>query len=361
MTHALSYSVAYVVPMSLLSGLIWGGWFAVATPIVLFVVTPLVDELIPRSTDNASSEEEKTRLGTALYDWVVRLWLPVQVSLMIWTLMEALSGTRPIWEIMGLVLSAGLVGGAGINVAHELMHRKNKFDKALAELLTGSVTYTHFCVEHVYGHHKKVATKNDPATSRFGESLYQFLPRTLLGSLVSFWEIETNLVARKKGQLAWYKDRRVRYALEQGVVYGAVAIAFGVIGMAVWFAMGFIAACMLEVVNYLEHYGLERTEKRAGQFERVQPHHSWSSAHRLTGLLLFGLPRHADHHYLASRPYSILRHYDDCPQLPAGYATMFLLALCPPLWFRVMNPRVMRIRDGRDVATFGTEPAPSRA
>jgi alkane 1-monooxygenase len=247
---------------------------------------------------------------------------------------------------MGIVLSVGILGGTGINVAHELVHRKNKWDKALAELLTWSVTYTHFCVEHVYGHHKKVATPNDPATSRFNESIYRFLPRSLFGGVLSFWHIETSLVENRRKPSPWFEDRRIRYPLGLVLGYTMIGVWLGFSAVLLWLVMGLIGSTMLEIVNYVEHYGLERDCRANGRFERVQPHHSWSSTHRITGWLLFGLPRHADHHFLASRPYPILRNHVEAPQLPAGYATMFLLALVPPLWFAVMNPRAEAVRNG---------------
>ena len=326
--------------MTVFGGASLGGWFAFATPFVFFVITPIVDEIVPRATTNADMEEERRRTENPAYTWIVRAWFPVQMAAMIFALWQLMNADLSVLEYVGIILSTGILGGTGINVAHELMHRTNKFDKALAELLTWSVTYTHFCVEHIYGHHKKVATIEDPATSRLNQTVYAFVPRSLWGGLRSFWTIETHLVTRRRGRLSWYEDRRIRYALELIAGYAVVGAVFGLSGILAWFAFGIISSTMLEIVNYLEHYGLERDEVRAGKYERVQPHHSWSSSHRVTGWLLFGLPRHADHHFLANRPYEILRHYEECPQLPAGYATMLLVALVPPLWFRVMNPRV---------------------
>jgi alkane 1-monooxygenase len=220
------------------------------------------------------------------------------------------------------------------------MHRKTKLHRAGAEILMTSVSYTHFCVEHVLGHHRKVATAEDPATSRFGESFYRFYPRTLIGSLVSAWRLEGER-CRKRGISAWsLRNRRTRYALVLAAVYAGVGLAFGPLGLGLFIAQGVVAFSLLEAINYIEHYGLTRRRLASGRFERVRPEHSWNSAHRVSNWYLFNLARHSDHHYLASREYDRLRHHGSAPQLPSGYAAMVLAALVPPLWFRIMNPRV---------------------
>ena len=349
--HALPYLIGFIVPLTVLVAAQVGGYLAFLTPMVFFVLTPILDEVIPRAEQNLDEEQTEAVKANPVYDWLIRVWFPVQFSVMVFALWRLTTADFFWYESLGIVLSVGILGGTGINVAHELMHRKNKWDKALAELLTWSVTYTHFCVEHIYGHHKKVATPNDPATSRFNESIYRFLPRSLLGGVLSFWHIETSLIQKRRQPTEWYNDRRIRYALGLIVGYAMIGMLTGFIGILLWLAIGLIASTMLEIVNYVEHYGLERDCKSNGKFERVQPHHSWSSTHRITGWLLFGLPRHADHHFLASRPYPILRNHQEAPQLPAGYASMFLLALVPPLWFAVMNPRVDAVRNGTVVVS----------
>jgi alkane 1-monooxygenase len=342
--RAVPYLLGFVVPLTVLLSAQFGGGLAFLTPISFFMITPILDELLPKNERNLSESEEEVAQGNALYDWVIRAWLPVQISTMVFVVWRLTTVDFAWYESLGIVLSTGILGGTGINVAHELMHRRNKWDRGLAELLTWSVTYTHFCVEHIYGHHKKVATPDDPASARFDEPVYAFIPRSLLGGLLSFWRIESELVRRKSKRTQWYRDRRVRYVLEWLIGYACIGLCFGAMGGLYWLMIGLTAATMLEIVNYVEHYGLEREQNALGKYERVKLHHSWSSTHRITGWLLFGLPRHADHHFLASRPYSILRNYADTPQLPAGYAAMFLLSLVPPLWFGVMNPRVDEVR-----------------
>ena len=236
---------------------------------------------------------------------------------------------------MGIV-----AGGGGINVAHELMHRSAPLPRAAAEILMTLVTYPHFCVEHILGHHRNVATPEDPASARRGEMVYLFFLRTVFGGLRSAWHLEGQRVVKKKLRPFGWSDRRMRHPMLVVAVYAAVGLAFGWTGIAVFFGQSVVAVALLEVINYVEHYGLSRQQNPDGRYERVMPKHSWNSAHRLTGWYLFNLPRHADHHYEARRPYNELRHLEDSPQLPLGYATMVIIALVPPLWFWMMNPRV---------------------
>ncbi|MEM6369798.1 MAG: alkane 1-monooxygenase [Myxococcota bacterium] len=331
------FLLAYLLPATHALGLSMGGgwsWFPVA---FIFVITPVLDGLLGQDESNP---EPRRRW---LYDLCLWAWVPVQSSLLIWTLGRVGAGTGSGLELGGWVFSMGLVAGAGgITVAHELMHRPRQGERALAEILMTLVSYPHFCVEHVFGHHRNVATPLDPATARSGESVYRFLPRTLRGGFMSFWRIEADRV-RKHGRRGW-ADARIRYALLLVFAYVGVAAGFGATGVLVFAAQGVVAVLLLEIINYVEHYGLLRTTlgEADGRWERVRPHHSWNSSHRLTNAYLFHLPRHADHHAVASRPYHLLRHEPEGPQLPAGYATMVLVALLPPLWFHLMDPRVAR-------------------
>lgn len=341
MLRALPFAAVFLIPASVVLGAVLGGPWTFFTAGFVFLCTPLVDALLPPRTENPGEDE-----GPAwAYDLWLVLWVPAQLALIGYGLVEVAAGTRPTYELVGLTLAIGIcTGGGGINIAHELMHRKAGWARALGEVLMTSVTYAHFCVEHVLGHHKNVATPEDPATSRRGESVYAFLPRTLLGGLASAWRLESARV--KKHDLRGLADRRLRYALTQALMYVAAYVAFGLVGVAFLAGQSLVAVLLLEVINYVEHYGLLRGKTAAGRYERVLPTHSWNSPHRLSGYYLFNLPRHADHHYLASRPYRLLRHYEDSPQLPAGYATMVLVALVPPLWRRVMDPRVEAYNEG---------------
>lgn len=334
----LPYYLAFLLPMLIVAGVELGGVWTFAPLLFVFLGIPLLDLAFGLDTHNP----DEARGHHWSFDIPLLAWVPVQLGTTAYLIARLVSGEFTPGEQVGLMIALGIVNGAGgINIAHELMHRKTRLHRAAAELLMGSVHYTHFCIEHVLGHHRHVATEQDAASSRFGETLYRFLPRTLSLSLVSAWRLEGERCDRQG--IAWWspRNRRLRYALSLALVDLAIGFAFGPLALALFVGQGVVAFVLLETINYIEHYGLARKPLASGKFERVQPHHSWNAAFRVSNYFLFNLQRHSDHHYLASREYDRLRHYDDVPQLPAGYATMVLLALVPPLWFRVMDARVL--------------------
>ena len=358
---AVPYLIAYLMPIVTAAGLWLGGGWVFAGLAFVFVATPLLDALSGLDEVNADDEAVAARAKKPWFDGLLRAWVPVQIGLIGFALWWATHTEQPWWALLGGALSVGVTGsGGGITIAHELMHRARNLDRALAEVLMTTMSYTHFCVEHVFGHHKNVATPEDPAFAPYGQTLYAFLPRTLVGGVRSAWRLESRR-AEKRGEARTWRDRRVRYALDLGLVYLAVGLLFGLGGLAFFALQSAVGILLLELINYVEHYGLERALVGPGRYERVTPRHSWNSAHRLTKFFLFGLPRHADHHASASRPYYALRHYPDAPQLPAGYAAMVLLSLLPPLWFRVMNPRVQAWQAGGTPAAPAPGGAPAGA
>ena len=316
--------VLFSVPLSVVVGITGGGWWSFFTPAYIFGAVPVLDQLIGLDVANPDENQENQLKNKSWLNGWLYLWLPCQLGVLLWALVHLTGEPRSTLETVGLVLSLGIMaGGGGINVAHEFMHRKSPFERALAEVLMGAVTYSHFCVEHVLGHHKHVATPQDPATSRMNESIFAFLPRTLWGTLKSSWSIETARV-RQQGLQGTLKDRRVRYTVSLLAVYLALWGYFGFSGVVFFAAQSFVAVVLLEIINYVEHYGLVRQTLENGRYERVAPKHSWNSAHALTGSLLLNLPRHADHHHRASRPYMVLRHLDNSP-IARRYSAMVLL------------------------------------
>ncbi len=347
MLRALPFYVAFLIPGSAVLGLALGGPWTWATVIWVFAITPVLDAVIGHNRRNP----ERTEKGVPpqrdpVFDLALWLWIPTHLGVVGWGIWKVAQTAMSPIETVGLVLSVGICSGSGaINVAHELMHRTGRFEKGLAELLLLTVLYPHFSIEHLRGHHRHVATPTDPASARLGEGLFAFLPRTLIGSLRSAWRIEVDRVSRAgRGTLA-LGDRRVRYATELSILVVAIAAATGLPGLLFFLAQSIVAVVLLEIINYVEHYGLERRQLANGRYERVTPQHSWNASQRLTNWYLFNLQRHADHHAFAARPYWLLHHIDDSPQLPAGYATMALLALVPPLWHRVMDPRAHAWRE----------------
>jgi alkane 1-monooxygenase len=253
-------------------------------------------------------------------------------------------------ELVGATLSVGATTGAiGMAVAHELIHRRHGYARAFGAILLASVTYPHFAIEHVKGHHRHVGTPRDPATARLGESLYRFVPRSVVGGLISAWQIERlRLWEREAG--TWSRHNvMLRYAALVLATYGAIAIVLGPLALALFAGQSLVAIAALEVINYIEHYGLLRKKSSAYEYERVKPEHSWDSPNRISNWMLMNLPRHSDHHLSAAKRYQSLELLTHAPRLPGGYGAMFLLALVPPLWFRVMDPRVAAARAGASI------------
>lgn len=341
----LPFFVALLIPLSAAMALSLDGPWRWATVILVFGITPVLDAVLGLNTRNPAGPDPSPMPHRDLrFDFLLWFWATFQVAILVAFLAVTSTTALSVLEWVGLVLSIGIASGAGgINVAHELMHRRGALERGLAEVLMTSVCYPHFCVEHIRGHHKTVATPHDPATSRLGESLYRFWPRTIAGSLVSAWKLEGARVT-PSGRAWTATDRRLRYPVVVILLLGGVTAVFGLVGLAAFVAQAAVAVLLLEAINFVEHYGLVRRELKPGRFERVTPLHSWNAGHRLTNWYLFNLQRHADHHAHANRPYWLLRHIEASPQLPAGYATMALLALVPPLWRRIMDPRVESVR-----------------
>ncbi len=334
------FFLCYSAAAALFFGIERGGFALLAPIAVVFVALPLLDELLPDDWSRAIVSESR-----GVYDLPLRLFAPTQLALTALACGRAPAFAGDPWSLLALAVSTGVVTGAcGITIAHELMHRRDAVNRGLAELLMSSVGYGHFTTEHVFGHHRFVATKGDPATSRLGESFYAFLPRTLLGGARSGFAIEGARV-RATGRREWsMADGRLRWILASLGFAAAAAALGGAGGLLVWAGQAVVAVVLLELINYLEHYGLERRVDAAGQPERVQITHSWNSGRLVSGLFLFRLTRHSEHHFDATKSYERLPPGETAPQLPAGYASMLLLALVPPLWFRVMDPRAKAVR-----------------
>ncbi|WP_293387110.1 alkane 1-monooxygenase [Nevskia sp.] len=311
------------------------------TPIVVYAVIPFLDRLIGEDNENPPDAAMTPLNADRYYRWAVAAAIPVQYATFIWGTWMAITGDLRWFEMLGLFISLGMASGLSINVAHELGHQTSKIERWLAKIALAPVAYGHFYVEHNRGHHVRVATPEDPATSRFGETFYEFLPRSVLGSVASAWELEKTRLA-KQGSSVWSlgNDNLQAWGLTV-LLYGTMVAWLGWLALPFMLFQGLFGGALLEVVNYLEHYGLKREKKADGSYERCQPHHSWNSNHLATNVLLYHLQRHSDHHAYPTRSFQTLRNFDTLPRLPNGYAGMILLAYVPPLWFRVMNPKVV--------------------
>jgi alkane 1-monooxygenase len=337
------FFAAYFIPLSAAIGLWLGGAWAWLTVVFVYGLVPVVDRWVGGDTRNLEGEALVAARASRTADWALYVALPVQLGLF-WGLAGAWQGEAGVLERAGWVLSTALAcGGLGIVIGHELVHRRDRREYWVGKLLLGTVLYMHFAIEHVRGHHARVATDDDPASARRGQTVYGFIPGSVLRQFASAWALEAERLARTgRGPWTWRNEMLVGLALQVAWL-AAVALAFGREVMAVFIAVAALAVGLLEVVNYIEHYGLRRRRDATGRLEPVRAHHSWNSDHVVSRALLFELPRHTDHNINGGRPYQTLRSVAGAPQLPAGYPMMVLMALWPPLWFRVMDPRVAAV------------------
>lgn len=340
MMRDLKYLIAYLVPASAIVGLAWQGPYSWLTLALVFGVLPTVELFTPQSKENVPEQEEENRTKRVFFDALLYLNAPLLFGIIGWYCWALSTQTPSFFEIIGLTLSVGIVAGTcGINVAHELGHRSNKFEQWLAQVMLIPSLYQHFFVEHNRGHHKNVATDADPASARLGENVFGFWLRSVMGSWKSAWNLEREHLAKAGRPEFTWGNAMVRYTVFQSLWLLCIGRLFGWQGLLGAIAIAIVSFLLLETVNYIEHYGLRRRILPTGRPEPVSPRHSWNSDHELGRIFLYELTRHSDHHFKATRKYQILRHLDESPQLPFGYPTSIVLALIPPLWFRVMDKR----------------------
>lgn len=330
-------------PLSLAAGQAtgWVNLFAWGVPFVVYGFIPILDLLLGKDALNPDEDVDTPRMNAEVfYRFITLGWVAAFVGLLVWSMFVLASGIFSVAGSIGWIFSMGIVGGLGINVAHELIHKDDRLETWAGGLMLSLVCYAGFKVEHLRGHHVHVSTPEDASSSRYNQSLYNFLPRAYVRNFLNAWKLEASRL-RKKGHRAfnWRNELIWWYSLS-ALTLAAFTIAFGWLGVVFFLGQSVIAINMLEIVNYLEHYGLHRRKLENGRYERTGPEHSWNSNHFLTNAFLFHLQRHSDHHAWAKRRYQVLRHHDVAPQLPAGYTAMILIAMIPPLWRKVMNPRV---------------------
>ena len=319
-----------------------GGWWVLLLPGFAWGLYSLIDALAGLNQDNADPDTPEAELFW--YRAITMIWFPLQMALvygMIWYVTRAthLGG----WETFGLFFGVGVVSGTiGIVYSHELMHQTNRVERWLADLLLASVLYSHFRSEHLLVHHRYVGTPRDPVTARYNEGFHRYFYRVLTRCPPSAWRAEVALLERRGLSAHSLRNPFWRYAALQLMFLTLAALIGGWAGVGLFMLQAGVAIWQLELTNYVEHYGLTRKHLGDGRYEHVQPRHSWNAAHRATNWLLINLQRHSDHHYKPQRRFPLLQTYpeDEAPQLPHGYPVMTALAMVPPAWRRVMNPRV---------------------
>lgn len=345
----IGFFVAFILPALVVTGFYLDGMWNYLALFFAFFVLPILDQSIGIDTSNVPKEEAKIVGEEFYYRFVTYVWTYVQVAMVVWGAYAATTGQLDsFWEWLGFILGFSLVsGGIGITVAHELGHKKHAIERFYSKLLLMTVCYMHFYIEHNRGHHVAVATPEDPATARKNETFFGFWFRSVFQGYRHAWHLENESLRNKglrvislKNEMIWFATLPLLFCFLLTVIfsYGSGTIAWEV--PLFFFAQSIVGFSLLELVNYVEHYGIVRKEISPGKYERVNPIHSWNSSHLLSNFFLFQLQRHSDHHAYAHKRYQVLNHYDVSPQLPSGYSTMILLALIPPLWFSVMNRRL---------------------
>jgi alkane 1-monooxygenase len=320
------------------------GVFTWLPMIYAWALIPLIELLINPNKKNLTTTEEELAKKDKLYDYMLYTIVLMQFAALYIFLKTITQPGLLWWEITGRVLSMGLLCGTfGINVGHELGHRINKYEQFLAKALLMTSLYMHFFIEHNKGHHKNVATPNDPSSARLNEPIYLFYFRTFIFSYLSAWKIANDEMKKKNLPVLHWRNEMLQIHIIQLLFVTLIFFTFSWVSTLYFLIAALIGATLLETVNYIEHYGLQRKQTESGNYERALPQHSWNSNHTLGRLMLFELSRHSDHHYLASRKYQILRHHEEAPQLPTGYPGSMILSLVPPLWFYVMNKRIKKI------------------
>lgn len=334
----------YLSPLLIYAGAVYSfsayGLICFAPLIYAWIVIPMMELFLKPDDSNLTQAQEEIARQDKAYDYILYLLVFLQIPTLFYFLYSMQDPALSLADKIGRTGTMGLLCGTlGINIGHELGHRTNKFEQALAKISLLSSLYMHFFIEHNKGHHKNVATPADPSSARYGEDVFRFWSRTIIFSYISAWHIAAK-DAQKKGGL----NEMLQFQLIQLAFVTLIYFLFGWKILGIYLIAALIGILLLETVNYIEHYGLQRKQIAENKFERAMPVHSWNSNHIIGRVMLFELSRHSDHHYLASRKYQLLRHHDDAPQMPTGYPGMMILSLVPPAWFYVMNKRVRALQ-----------------
>ena len=340
MIKDLKYLMSYSIAVTAFIGILVGGPYVYLTVVYTFIFIPILELNTKEYINEYSDDEKKSRNLDPFFDFLLYLNIPIVYGIFFVSL-NTLVYTNSISEIIGIILSASIVMATnGINVGHELGHRKSLFSRTCSKLLYLPCQYMHFFIEHNYGHHINVATPNDPATAKYKQNLYSFWISSVTKTYISAWRIQLKLLRVSKLSFISIKNDMIFYTLFQVSFLIFIYLNYGLIITIYSVFMSVVSFLFLETINYVEHYGLLRKINSNGRYERVKPHHSWNSNHTIGRITLYELTRHSDHHFKSSKKYQVLESIEDSPQLPYGYPTSILISFFPPLWFRIMNPLV---------------------
>ncbi|WP_113911015.1 alkane 1-monooxygenase [Roseovarius dicentrarchi] len=343
-----------LVPIAII-GALHGGWTVILLPVFTWYFFSILDAFLGLNLDNLAPETDIT-----WYRAITLIWAPVQFVLLFWMIWYVPQAAH-LGSLEKIVLFFGvgvITGTIGLNYAHELMHQKPRIERWMADILLAMVLYSHFRSEHLHVHHRYVGTPRDTVTARYNEGFHRFFARVLPGEVTSAFRAEAAMQARRGRKWSHPSNPFFRYWALQAVMLALALALGGWTGLALFLWQALVAIWQLELANYVEHYGLTREHLGDGRYEHVKPRHSWNAAHKATNWLLINLQRHSDHHYKPDRRFPLLQNYteDEAPQLPYGYPIMTMAAMVPPLWRRVMNPRVRAWRKANYPQTTDWKP-----
>ena len=318
-------------------------WSLLIPLMTIYILIPLLDIVLKLDASNPPESIVPELEKKKYYSFATYLMLPIHFFCLYYLVQFILVTDLSIWQNCIIIATLGVFGGLAVNLGHELGHKKTRLDKNLAKLALASAGYGHFNIEHNAGHHRDVATPEDSASSKFGENIYQFALREIPGGVKRAWKIEAQRL-KKQDKTPWSLDNQILHSYFLTIIIYAIFVyLLGWQSLVVLLLHAPIVWWQLTSANYIEHYGLLRAKNEKGQYVRCEPQHSWNSNHIVSNLVLFHLQRHSDHHAHPARHYQSLRHFEQAPQLPAGYMGMFVLAYFPPLWRKVMDPKVLNL------------------
>ncbi len=341
----LKYLFAYTVPISVYISFISTGIWTYSAVVYVFLIIPLLDLILGEEKDNIPDESVANIQNKWIFDVMLFLNVPIVFGLLFVGFSSIQTGDFNTVETIGIAISTGvLLATNGINVAHELGHRRTYFARFTSKLLYMPCLYMHFYIEHNFGHHLNVATPEDGATARINQSVYSFWFTSITKQYLDAWKRQKIILETQKKSFFSLKNDMIFYHLIQPLYLFSIYYIFSFEVMIFAIVVGIISILFLECINYIEHYGLQRQKLASGRYERVKPHHSWNSNFKIGRITLYELTRHSDHHFKSSKKYQVLDNHEECPKLPMGYPSSILLSFIPPLWFRVMNPKVPQVK-----------------
>lgn len=341
----LKFLLAFILPVTSIYGFIYDGWHCMVPLVIIFIVFPVLELLLPLDVANLEEKMEADEKNAKFYDWLLYLAVPVYLFTFVYFFVIISNTPFGSLEFWCRVISMGLICGIfGFNIGHELSHRTNSpIELFLGQVQLLSVLNLHFIPYHNGGHHRNVGKPTDPSTAAKNEWLFTFWFKSQIGGYIQAWKVENKKTQHQGHSIYSLHNQMVRFTIATLTFLTCLYLLLGQYLFCVYLLVVLISIILLETINYIEHYGLVREQNEKGIYEPVRHHHSWNSDHIFGRALMFNLSRHSDHHYNGSIKYQSLKSLPDTPQMPTGYPGMFVLAFFPPLWFYVMNPRLRKL------------------